>query len=625
MTLILSPYVPTVWAAKTIIMYSEEIRPDDIDSGKKIDGLGNKWKESSSQRGISDFEIMNIDKKEDQIIVKGEKSGISAQITLRNMHTDANGIRGLEGYKDKYNFKILKTTNLQSNSPRPDTLASPYPFFSEYTGDRESQNGVMFEFNEPVQSFGAWFGDLETRSDGSGRTAYARILGSNDQLITEYNIRTSTKDQKLCGWPVNDNYPGCGKRSTRWIGFVADSPKIKKFIVVVGDDDSLKGESDGNTEHISFIGPTIGYKNNQYSLSVFNDRNNNSLWDDNESPIPKTKVSFDGQEVLTNDAGLASFKSSTNKQVVAKIDEKQFEGEYKLTTSSKGGTLNQTISSLSPSGQNIGIYFPPKKITNKTSSTNTIKDIPKSKEDDSLDKDALSKDKLAKTSEATDKNDNKNSLIDKDNLNTLNTKNDKKDQDWLSNAFAKTIVINKNNESKSDINDSVDNSNSKKNIKNKAMKIQEELLTMDDIVLIKDQGIDSKTQSPTKESNESIKNIDLDKTLVLSTNNNNTSKTDSGLEYKPANADNPTQNKSSNKISNNNSPKGEEAKTIASSNAALSPKLSLLNNDNNNKEQPSNVNTSMHYTVVLMIVGTMAFIIKQLKNKHGIGKPKSIV
>ena len=43
---------------------------------------------------------------------------------------------------------------------------------------------MLFEFSEPVDNFGAWFGDLESRTDGEGETAYLKLYDENGDVLS---------------------------------------------------------------------------------------------------------------------------------------------------------------------------------------------------------------------------------------------------------------------------------------------------------------------------------------------------------------------------------------------------------------------------------------------------------
>jgi uncharacterized repeat protein (TIGR01451 family) len=165
---------------------------------------------------------------------------------------------------------------LQSSSPRPASLyeSVDQPGFWNETGGGASadgkRNAVRFTFDQPVKAFGAWFGDLETRTDGNGTPAILRLLdAAGNRIGADIAIAPSTMydaiapdpetvNQTLCGGTTNTE-PGCGNQSTRWVSFVDNTaiPRVKHVLVIVGDDDSTAGDNDGDSEHLSFIGANM--------------------------------------------------------------------------------------------------------------------------------------------------------------------------------------------------------------------------------------------------------------------------------------------------------------------------------------------------------------------------------
>ncbi|MBV6626028.1 MAG: hypothetical protein KI793_24365 [Rivularia sp. (in: Bacteria)] len=166
---------------------------------------------------------------------------------------------------------ILGTGNsLQASSPRPSSLynSSNQPAFWNQTNIPPSTTdnkrfAVRFTFDSPVKSFGAWFGDLETRTQ-DGTPAFLRLLdASGNRIGKDIAIQpnqisdgnsTQAVNQSQCGNSGNDT--GCGNESTRWVGFIDNNaiPRVKQVLVIVGDDDI---NDNGDTEILSFIGANI--------------------------------------------------------------------------------------------------------------------------------------------------------------------------------------------------------------------------------------------------------------------------------------------------------------------------------------------------------------------------------
>ena len=146
---------------------------------------------------------------------------------------------------------------LQAQSPRPTMVLGNAgctngngTVYATQGGAREqrTRDAVEFTFDRPVAAFGAWFGDLETRTDGSGVPAIVRVYDAAGDLHDEWNVVPSTADQSLCG----GRFRGCGNNTTMWIGYSGEP--ISRMVVIVGDDDAT-GTS--LREGFSFIGPTV--------------------------------------------------------------------------------------------------------------------------------------------------------------------------------------------------------------------------------------------------------------------------------------------------------------------------------------------------------------------------------
>ncbi|MCB0973815.1 MAG: hypothetical protein KDB86_04545 [Actinobacteria bacterium] len=163
-------------------------------------------------------------------------------------------------YRDPY---YPTSASLQDCAPRPSSLydtAGQPRYWNAVGGDGANLDAAFFAFSEPVAAFGAWFGDVETRTDGQGVTAYVKLFDVDGNVLSLTPIPTSTPDQSLCGGPQSSDYIGCGNQSTRWIGFQSSNAEVAYMMVVVGEDDSCDlypSDCDGNTEHLSWIGPTL--------------------------------------------------------------------------------------------------------------------------------------------------------------------------------------------------------------------------------------------------------------------------------------------------------------------------------------------------------------------------------
>ncbi|MEZ4865470.1 MAG: SdrD B-like domain-containing protein [Caldilineaceae bacterium] len=156
---------------------------------------------------------------------------------------------------------------MQDNAPRPSTAAGGDYYFNQLNNTR-GLNGVRFSFSEPVRAFGAFWGDLETSDRGT--TAFMRLLAADGALIADVPIRSTlglnggvAAEDAVCDQSnapdvhvaAQGLFPGCGNGTTRWIGFVSDTP-VAQALWVVGDNDPLPGGL-GLTEKLSFMGPTV--------------------------------------------------------------------------------------------------------------------------------------------------------------------------------------------------------------------------------------------------------------------------------------------------------------------------------------------------------------------------------
>ncbi len=130
-------------------------------------------------------------------------------------------------------------------------------------GESTTRDAVEFTFSRPVLGFGAWFGDLETRTDGSGVAAVIRLYGVGGVLLSDRQSRPAPRilPQSNCG----GGFTGCGNNTTRWLGFVADPAQpVVRMVVIVGDDDANGTALD---EGIGLIGPTLDLSTAAISLT----------------------------------------------------------------------------------------------------------------------------------------------------------------------------------------------------------------------------------------------------------------------------------------------------------------------------------------------------------------------
>lgn len=200
------------------------------------------------------------------------------------------------------------SATLQDRAPRPQSLfpgtggGLPLQWSTRVNDDptdTSTRDGVLFTFSQSVRSFGAGFGDVETRFDPDptdqlieGTPARLKLLDSSGNVLLNEAISTDFRlepdggdpdtdpdriaiDQSLCGGLVTgDGHEGCGNQATRWLGFTSDAPDVAAMLIVVGDGDDSDdpGEFEGLSEFISFVGATVGEADGDLQLVKLADR-----------------------------------------------------------------------------------------------------------------------------------------------------------------------------------------------------------------------------------------------------------------------------------------------------------------------------------------------------------------
>jgi hypothetical protein len=309
---------PVILTSKEVSGNSEESR--NLTENQKID-----WQNQANDRGFGVTETLSFKEKEpvNPLSLKYNQSN-TLEISLVDMEDEAGNVNEDDVFKGHpgSTIKLSSGDTLQGGSPRPTGLynsGNQEPFWNENSGSSSSRNAVLFTFSQPVGAFGAWFGDLETRTDGKGKPAEIRLFNEAGDLLKKEELSTSTLDQSACG---SSSFKGCGNKTTRWLGFISSQSLVKEMLVIVGDDDSPESgvDSQGFTEHFSFIGPTVGIKEdgfeeNQSGYSVegviWYDKNWNRVFDDTESGIEGAIVFIDENDNLIRDQG-EEFVTTTN-------------------------------------------------------------------------------------------------------------------------------------------------------------------------------------------------------------------------------------------------------------------------------------------------------------------------
>lgn len=254
-----------VFAAPATIFSTDEVTGTGVTSRADTDALNDPWEAAViSSLGVtaSDFEVGGIDNATLPNVLSAS-NGLNVTVSLNDMTNIADTTDFGVPANTQGSAGNATSTTMQDSAPKPssiyDTGSSAY--YNEISGSGSSRNGLVFDFSQPTSNFGAWFGDVETRTDGSGTAAEVRLYDSAGIFMSSHIVEPMPSDpafdQSQCGAPVQDNFRGCGNRSSRWIGFVADPTMlVSKMILIVGDDDTTAGTDDANTEHMSFIGAT---------------------------------------------------------------------------------------------------------------------------------------------------------------------------------------------------------------------------------------------------------------------------------------------------------------------------------------------------------------------------------
>jgi len=168
---------------------------------------------------------------------------------------------------------VLWTPNPTTTQPKLDNASTlqdsaPYPYSLTWTRmwsetawwSSSARNALRVDILTWVMWFWAWFGDLETRTDGEWVWAEIQLFSSGT-MIASTIISPTTWDQSWCGWDGSSASPSaCGNKTTRRIWFLLDSlESVDSVLVIVWDDDDAQDgwTDDGNTEHLSMIGPSF--------------------------------------------------------------------------------------------------------------------------------------------------------------------------------------------------------------------------------------------------------------------------------------------------------------------------------------------------------------------------------
>ncbi len=248
-----------------------------------VEAQDDSWRAAALSDGITGFSTLEfpvpvnpneVDSQPTVMVVPGANLSVGASkrdvspAVRDSLVPNSFGIADVTNYRDPYTparGTSASASTLQECAPRPqwlyDGVGLPQPrMWNTLGGDGGTLDASLFEFSRPVDSFGAWFGDVETRTDGEGVPAVLKLFDVDGNVLYVGPIDTSTANQAAtCG---GTGTLGCGNKATRWIGFHGLDSEVSSMLVVVGDDDSCLSVSacEGLTEHLSWIGATVGLK-----------------------------------------------------------------------------------------------------------------------------------------------------------------------------------------------------------------------------------------------------------------------------------------------------------------------------------------------------------------------------
>jgi uncharacterized repeat protein (TIGR01451 family) len=297
-TAICASFSGTIFAATTTYISTEQYAtntsctPAPLSTRQAVDLQNDPWQSAANALGYSQLNILKFPTPTDPDRVNTHpttaifpgvfKNGvqIGAQVSLVDVayntlpspysgslgNSSMGTLNTSSTYRNPYT-PIPASGTLQDCAPYPQSLYDTDPSlagdqyerqWNALTGEASTADGVLFNFDIPLSNFGAWFGDMETRTN---TPAYMKLFDASGNLVLEQAINTSTPSPSdtTCGGPnQGSDLIGCGNQATRWVGFVSDTTPIKYMLVTVGDDDSCAqvtaSQCDGSSEHLSFIG-----------------------------------------------------------------------------------------------------------------------------------------------------------------------------------------------------------------------------------------------------------------------------------------------------------------------------------------------------------------------------------
>ncbi|MEO8083294.1 MAG: vWA domain-containing protein [Ardenticatenales bacterium] len=244
------------------VFISAEVGGNNQAARQGVEDLADGWRAAVAAAGLSQVIVGDVDDAVLPLVARAAAPAARVTLSLRDMARSdlarpagvgrAAGTQGGAG--------SATSATMQDSAPKSESRhQAKAAYYNESAGETDSRNALLFTFAPPVTAFGAWFGDIETRTDGKGTPALLRLIDARgDRIGKDIPLEPSTPDQKKCGSPVDDGFVGCGNSTTRWIGFGPElGAAVAQMLLVVGDDDTTPQSDDGNAEHLCFIGPTL--------------------------------------------------------------------------------------------------------------------------------------------------------------------------------------------------------------------------------------------------------------------------------------------------------------------------------------------------------------------------------
>lgn len=198
-------------------------------------------------------EIQNLEVLEEDTIASYPYQAV---VTFQMVNIKEPPFAGVKGEHHTSGSYIISSPQvLQDSAPMPFSLIpTNNQRFTEFTGDPQSRNGLLFHFSQPASQFGMWIGDVESNPL---LTPAEVILFHGDVELKRDTIPTQSSLIQQSNSPFNcGSYPGCGNQGTLWMEFYG--AKVTDLLLVVGDDNSSGFWGYGGTEHLSFTGATMG-------------------------------------------------------------------------------------------------------------------------------------------------------------------------------------------------------------------------------------------------------------------------------------------------------------------------------------------------------------------------------